>query len=162
MAIAWFICSYKRDPGAHRPTRYCAMDDFTTTITEEGGTWSETEVLGGYALVKVRAEQTTLDTIAGTAGFFRIPIAKLDTQLSSLTTAQRNAIKARLEAMGYGVDELTSTLGNNLGQKTLGDVLRFAASRRLKPRYDKISDVIVCDGAVQTCRAVSSVDADVL
>ncbi len=156
MAIAWYICSYKRVVGAHRPTRYCAMDDFTPQIQADGGAWAETEVLGNYALVKVRASQTTIDLIAAAQGFLRIPLARLDVLLSSLTQAQRTAISDRLTAMGYTADEITA-LGN-IRNRTLGDVLRFAASRRLKPRYDAVGDQIVLDGPVQTCRLVNDVD----
>lgn len=160
MAIQWFICTYKRTTG-RMPGRYCAMDDYTPQILADSGSWSETEVLGGYALVKVRASDATLNTIANDAGFLRIPIALLDTQLSTLTSQQRTAIRDRLNAMGYSDSEILAALGNNLGQRTLGQVLRFAASRRLKPRYDAIQDLIVLDGEIQTCRLVDDVDAEI-
>ena len=56
MAIAWFICGYKL---RRANMRYCAMDDFTALINTDAGTWSESEVLGGSALVKVRANAAT-------------------------------------------------------------------------------------------------------
>lgn len=161
MAVAWYICTYKRRLGTPRPTRYCEMDDFTAQIFADGGDWSESEVLGNYALVKVRASQATLDAIAAAPGIIRIPLARLDVQLSALTSQQRTVLRNRLEAMGYTVEEITGALGNNLGQRTLGDLLRFAASRRLKPRYDADQDVIVCDGPVQVCRPVGDVDTAV-
>ena len=50
--IAWYLCEYKRKIGAIRPTRYCAMDDFTKQIYPSGS-WSETEIDGNKAIVKV-------------------------------------------------------------------------------------------------------------
>lgn len=161
MAIAWFITFYKRRAGP-RPIRYCAMDDFTAQINADGGTWAESEVLGGYAVVKVNAAAATLTAIAGTAGFQRIPVATtLGTAMSALSNAQRTAIRNRLEAMGYTLGEIQGALGTNLAGVTLGDVLRFAAQRRLKPRYDSVQDQIVLDGDYQPCRPIADVDAAV-
>jgi hypothetical protein len=67
MAYAWFICGFKQ---WFRPnSRICTMNDFTAQINADGGAWSASEILGGYALVKVRANANTLTTIAGTTGF---------------------------------------------------------------------------------------------
>lgn len=159
MAIAWFLCQYKRNMNARRPTRYCAMDDFTQAIYTDGGKWSETEVLGNYAIVKVRANDSTLATIAAADGFTRLPLKLLNETLANLTLAQRTAIANKLAEIGYTVDDL-STFGN-LRDKTLAQVLKFAASRRLKPRYDSDSDTIICDGDVCSCRPIEDVDADV-
>jgi hypothetical protein len=142
--------------------RYCAMQDYSDIIFADNGDWSETEVLGNYAIVKVRASDATLDTIAGAQGFLRIPPGlDLSTPLSSLTIAQINAIHDRILAMGYTDAEIQAALGNNLRNRTLGQVLRFAASRRLKPRYDAIADQIVLDGSVQSCRLVDDVDTEI-
>ena len=165
MALAWFICTYNRrtpPPTPGRATRYCAMDDHTATIRADGGDWSESEVLGNYALVKVRAAAATLTTIGATAGFYRIPAAaSLTTPLSTLTGGQRTALRARLEAMGYDTAEITASLGSNLALRTLGDVLRFAASLRRKPRYDAIADEIVMDGDIRTCKPIDDVDREI-
>lgn len=161
MPIGWFIAPYKRRTDATRPTRYCAMDDFTAQITSDGGAWTESEVLGDCAVVKVDASATTLQTIAGTSGFQRIPLQRLDDPLSSLTNAQRNAIRNRVIAMGYTQAEINAALPN-LANVTLGQVLRFIATRRLKPRYDSATDTIVLDGEIQTPRSIDSVDAEVV
>ena len=138
------------------------MNDFTALIRADGGDWSESEVLGGYAVVKVRASAATLTIIAAEPGFQRIPRDLLDDSLSSLSTAQRRAIKDRLNAMGYTDAEISAALGNtNLNLVTLGQVLRFAASRRLKPRWDAVQLQIVLDGAFQACRAIDDVDVAV-
>lgn len=165
MAIAWFICPYKRDLTARRPTRYCAMNDFTPQILAEGGTWTESEVLGNYAVVKVRASATTLTTIAGTPDFTRIPnhIALSD-QLGDLTNTQRNTLLTLLQNMGYPLAEISAALGGTLANwrtHTLGDVLRFITRRRQAPRYDAANDAIVLDGAIHACRDIANVDAEV-
>ena len=55
MPTAWYIIPYRRRPARRRPTRYVAIDDHTAQIRDYGGTWSEVEVLGDRAIVKVRA-----------------------------------------------------------------------------------------------------------
>jgi len=137
------------------------MDDYTPQIFGEGGNWSESEVLGNYAVVKARASQATLDTIAADPLFLRIPLDRLDISLGQLTPQQRTLIRGRLQAMGYTQAEIFGSLDSNLAKVTLGQVLRFAASRRHKPRYDPIQDEIMLDGEVQTCRSIESVDAEV-
>jgi len=162
MTIAWFIAAYKRRTGAPRPTRYCAMDDFTAAILGDGGWWAETEILGDRAIVKIRASAATIADIAAAAtGIKRLPKDRLDDSLASLSPAVRSALRAELQDMGYSLAEIGAHFGSDLGNFTLGDVLRFAASRRLKPRYDAGSDSILCDGPTQPCRPLDSVDAEV-
>ena len=172
MALAWFICPYKRmtvttgDPpvtvNVVPPTRYCAMDDFTVTIQADGGDWAETEILGDHALVKVRASAATLTLINGAQDVLRIPShVGLGDTLGDLTAGQRNAIFAKLEALGYSHAEVTAALPANWQTVTLGQVLRFAASRRLKPRHDVGTDAIVLDGPEQPVRPVEDVHAAV-
>ncbi len=160
MAIAWFLCPYKRDLVATKPVRYCAMNDFTPLIAADGGRWSEIEILGDRAIVKVNASQSTLDTIAGAATFRRIPLAALDNPLSSLTGGQRTAIRNEILAAGYTLAEVNAAFPN-LANNTLGQVLRFMATRRLKPRYDSGIDTIILDGTVQPCKSVDVVDGEV-
>jgi hypothetical protein len=165
MALAWFICQYKIKTGNWRPVRYCAMDDFTAQINADGGSWAESEVLGGYALVKVRANTTTLTTIGGTTNFQRIPNwVNLSDILSTLTTAQRTAIQNRILAMGYTQAEINAVMGNNLTAwrtRTLRQLLNFIAQRRLKPRWDSETQQIVLDGVLVACKPIASVDAEV-
>jgi hypothetical protein len=162
MPVAWFICPYKRRIGAPGPTRYCAMDDFTSQIVADGGDWSETEILGDAAIVKARASVGTLTIIAGTAGFQYIPLAILTSPLSSLTAGQRAAIVAKAQELGYSLAEIQARFpGADLSTFTLGDVLRFLATRRLRPRYDVGTDTIICDGPSDPVRPVSDVDAAV-
>jgi hypothetical protein len=162
MAIAWYLCPYKRDLSARHPSRYCAMDDFTAAIRANGGEWAETEVLGDHAIVKVRANVATLTTIAEAAGFTRLPVDRLDDPLSSLSVVQKTAIRNKVIALGYTAAEVTARFGDDLGVYTLGELLRFVASRRLRPRYDIDTDTIICDGPIQPVRSVDSVDEAVV
>lgn len=161
MPVAWFFAPYARRVSASRPTRYCVMDDFTEQITADGGGWAEAECLGDQAVVKVNASSATIQAIVADGRFDRVPLRLLDESLASLTNAQRNAVRNKLLELGYADDEILQRLGSNLGTKTLGDVLRFALRRRLKPRYVEESDTIVLDGEDQVCRTVESVDAEV-
>jgi len=132
MAIAWFFSHYKTRLG--RPTfRYCAIDDYTSLVEADGGKWDCIEVLGDQAIVKVRASGTTLATIALDTNVDRIPVALLNDPLSTLTTPQKNALKNKLNELGYTNSEITARFGGlDLSAYTLADVLRFAATRRKK------------------------------
>lgn len=161
--IGWYIVSYKiAEPpysGAPRNMRYCAMDDYTSVIYGEGGQWTETEILGDRAIVKVRASSTTLTMLNGV--YKRLPKDRLDDSLSSLSTTAKQALKSEALDMGYTIEELQEKFPNDLGTYTLREVLKFFATRRLKPRYDSNTDTIYIDGIVQTCRLLDSVNAEV-
>lgn len=157
MPIAWFLVPYKRRVGMVPVTRYCAMDDFTASVTA----WTETEVLGDRAIVKVRALSGVLTTLNAEPGFVRLPKDALDDPLSDLTAGQKTALRDILTDMGYTLSEIQNRFGSDLGAYTLHDVLRFMASRRRKPRYDTGTDAIILDGEVQDCRSVEDVDSGV-
>ncbi len=159
MAIGYFIVPYVRRAGA-RPLREVSLNALTDTILAEGGAWSEVEVLGNQAVVKVRASAGVLTQINGLAGVSRIPLAQIDDSLSSLTAGQRSAIVTILTDAGYTVGEVTARFPN-VAQATLRDVLKFLASRRRKPRYDVGTDTIVVDGAVQGCGSIDALELTV-
>lgn len=161
MATGWFIAPYKRRvrPQLSGIVRYCAMNDFNVQIQAfNGGRWAETEVLGQHAIVKVRASAATMTAIANTAGFTRIPVAALDDTLSSLTTAQKNAIRNKVQALGYTLAELQERFPNDLGTYTLRQLLMFVAQRRRLVRYDAGTDSIIDDGPDQPVRPLADVD----
>lgn len=164
MAIAWFICGYKIRTGT-RPVRYCAMDNFTASIEADGGAWSESEILGSYAVVKARAAAATLTSIGGTTGYYRIPsFTVLADALTGLTASQRTAIQSRILAMGYTQGEIDAAMGNTLAlwrQKTLSVLLRFIAQRRLESRWDSVQQQFVLSGALQDCKPIDQVNAEV-
>lgn len=168
MALAWFICGFNFVEGHNGPNsrRVCAMDNFSPSIFADGGAWSESEVLGGFAVVKVRASVATLTIIGGTAGFTRIPNnwVDLSTTLGSLTTGQRTTLLNLITSMGYTTAEINAALGSNLTgwrTKTLGQVLRFIAQRRLKSRWDNVQHQIVLDGILQSCKPIDDINAEV-
>lgn len=156
--VGWFLAPYVRDRSRPRPTRYCVVREHSDAIRSDAGSWSHAEVLGNVAIVKVQASPATLAAIAARPGVTRLPLTLLADPLSSLTVAQRTAIRQRLEGLGYPLQEIRDRLGDDLGARTLGDVLRFAASRRRKPRYDRAVDAIVLDGPTQPCAPIERVD----
>ncbi len=160
--IGWYVAPYKikqEVPDGLRNMRYCAMDDYTNTIFAESGNWSETEILGNRAIVKVRASESTLTILNDV--FKRIPKNRLDDTLSDLSTTVKQALKNEALDMGYSIVELQERFPNDLGTYTLKDVLRFYAKRRLKPRYIASTDEIKIDGIEQVCKSIESVDAEV-
>lgn len=157
MPIGWFLVPYKRLVDPSRIVRYCAMNDFTPQVTS----WSETEVLGQHAIVKVNATNSVLTTIAGTSGFKRIPVSLLDDPLSSLSVAQRNAIRTKILSLGYTAAELDAEFPGDIRNFTLRQLLQFVARRRRKVRYDSGTDSIIDDGPDQPVRPVAEVDAAV-
>ena len=133
-------------PDSH--IRYCAMRDFDSLIVADGGRWDEVEIPGNRAIVKVVASQATLSTINAAPGFVRVPKDRLDDPLSTLSAAQRTAIKNQILNAGYTLSEV-NTAFPDLSVVTIGDVLRFMASRRLQPRYDIATNTIICDGPIR-------------
>lgn len=135
MALAWFGCPYKvntTDP--NNPFRYCAMDDFTAQILADGGAWREGEILGDYALVKVRASAATLTAINAAPGMLRVPNHfDLSDTLGDLTAPQRTAILNFALARGYTQAQIDAALPANWQNVTLGQVLRFLSSRWRRP-----------------------------
>lgn len=159
MAIGWFLVPYATQTfRGINAGRYCAMQNFSTQIAADGGNWAETEVLGGYAIVKVRAAPATLTAINNAVGFTRLPKDKLDDPLSDLTNPQKVALRDKVISLGYTLEEITARFGNDLGQYTLRQVLRFVASRRLTPRYDPNTQTVVLDGNEVVPLSVDVVD----
>jgi hypothetical protein len=161
MPVGWFLVPYKRRPDVFRVVRYVAIDDLTPAIIADGGVWSEVEVLGQHAIVKVRAASGTLQDVANLAGVQRIPVARLDDSLSSLTNQQKTAIRNKVTSLGYSIAELQDRFPNDLGSYTLRELLLFIASRRRKVRYDVQADAIIDDGDVQPVRPLDDADSDV-
>lgn len=167
--MAWFFAPYKRrDPRPGSPGRYCAMDDFTAQIIADGADpanpWAEIECLGNYAVVKVPSTTSaaTLNAINAAPGFQRVPLARLDDPLSTLTAAQRNQVQNFIvNTLGYPLSELQADLGTDLSTHTLRDVIRFTLKRKLLPRYNQPTDTIVLDGPQVTPAPVETIDAQI-
>lgn len=152
---SWFLAPYKAGSVPH--IRYCGMDDFSSLIFADGGQWREVEILGNWCLVKVKASAGTLTTIAGT--YRRIPASKMDDPLSSLTNAQKTALRNMATDAGYTLAEIQAALGD-LSTATLGDLLRFLATRRITPRFDAVSRTIIFDGPARPCRSIDDLDKE--
>jgi len=152
---SWFIAPYKTAGVPH--IRYCGMDDFSSIILADGGQWREVEILGNWCLVKVKASAGTLTTIAGT--YRRIPASKMDDPFSSLTNAQKTALRNMATDAGYTLAEIQAALGD-LSTATLGDLLRFLATRRITPRFDAVSRTIIFDGPARPCRSIDDLDKE--
>ena len=111
--------------------------------------------------MKVSASNSTLNQVANLPGVSRIPVARLDDPLSTLTNPQKTAIRNRVQALGYTLAEIQARSPNDLGTYTLRDLLTFVASRRRKIRYDQATDSIIDDGDLQPVRPVEEMDAEV-
>lgn len=164
MATAWFLCGFDQRV-THVPPyfmRYCRMDEFWPDISAAGGTWDYTEVLGGYAVCKVRASDTVLQTIANAAGFFRVPVARLSDTLGSLNQQTIINIRDRVLAMGYTQEEVSAALPANWRQITLRQLLHFVSSRRRRLRLDRIQNTYSLDGEITICSpTIEEVDINV-
>lgn len=147
MATGWFFTQYQRWNDPTRPgliaRRHPIWIRHMDAILADGGAFMETDLPRQNVLVKVRASVSTLQAIAADPDVQRLPRDLLDDPLSTLTTAQRNALRNRLLDMGYTTAELNASLPGNIGSYTLRQVLRFAARRAFHPRYDSATDSIV-------------------
>lgn len=159
--IAWFVAPYVRRPGVERISRYCVIDDLTDLIRADGGDWSETEVLGNWALVKVSASASTIAAVDALTGVFLMPFTSLDDSLSGLAQNAKNQWRQQMLAQGYTSAEIDAALPGDLGNYTARQVLDFMATRRLKVRYDAGTDTIIADGEPQVVRPVADIDAAV-
>lgn len=65
MSSAFFLCPYKNAP-VETPIvgRYVAMDDHTPEVVVAGGDWSEAEIDGNQAIVRVRATDAILNSLS--------------------------------------------------------------------------------------------------
>ncbi len=159
--IAWYIAPYKireNTPDGLNNERYCAMDDYTDKIIyEDKGNWSETEVLGNRAVVKVKASASTLTILDSI--FERMPKDGLEDSLTAVSVTDKTALKDEVLNMGYSNIEWDEEFPNNLGTYKLKNILHFYTKRRLKPRFD--GNKIIIDGIEQVCRTIESVDVEV-
>lgn len=162
MPVGWFVAPYKRRPDPNgRIIRYVVVDDLTAQIRADGGHWTEAQVLGNQAIVKVRASAQTLQDIDDLPGVSRIPKDALDDTLDTLTNPQRQALRQIALDAGYTTNEFNTRFPGGLSTVTVGDFLRFLATRRRKPRYDQATDSIIDDGALMPVRTIESVDEEV-
>lgn len=145
MPIGWYIVPYKRIvpyDGPWLAERYCEIEDHRASLTSV----AYVQILGDRAIVKLRATTPVLQTLNGL--FKRLPKDTLLSPLSDLSPAVKTALRDEALDQGYTMAEITARFGTDLGAYTLGDVLRFMATRRRLPRYDSGTDVVIMDGAI--------------
>lgn len=148
MPHAWYLAPYRLVGPAHRQ---CEIEQYFDAIGAEGGDYRYVEVLGGYGVVKVRASSATLTMLAGLLDWRRLPKDRLDDPLSDLTTNQRNQLRDVILSLGYSLSELQARFPGDLRDYTLRQVLRFAATRRLKPVLNTVTGEVTLSGEVQPC-----------
>ena len=154
--IGWFICQYRQDAIRKRLLKI-PMNDFNAQIRADGGMWDSIEIPNGRVLVKVRASAATLSAIAGTAGFSRVPLERLDDSLSALTAQQRTAIRGELSDAGFTNQEINSAIPN-LASATVRDVFSLLSSRRITRRYDPVTETHFFDGAPRSTMPLTHFD----
>jgi hypothetical protein len=88
------------------------------------------------AIVKVRASDQSLAKIKAAPRVFRLPKEKRDALGSDLLIQAKTAIRNKLTDIGYALSEMRNALGNDIGSRTLCQVLAFAAWRRVQARFD--------------------------
>jgi len=166
MSVAWFIAPYtiwvNPDPnGFPKWTRRPKFLELSSQIFGDGGAWAGSEALGNVIIAKIRASDQTLNAIAALTGVIRLPKNMLSHSLSDLTSQQKSTIVNKLRNMGYPLQEIRDNIGSDIGEKTLGDVLRFAARRRLTPRLDTTSGELVVDGDTRPTKSIDATDDEV-
>lgn len=166
MPIAWFIAPYVTwvNPDTNGWPKWRRQPKFlelASQIYGDGGTWAGSEALGNVVIAKIRASDTTLDNIAALVGVIRLPKNMLSHTLADLTAAQKNAIVNKLRNMGYPLQEIQDNIGADIGDKTLGDVLRFAVRRRFTPRLDTGTGELVVDGDPRPTKSIDATDDEV-
>jgi len=155
--IGWFIGTYKRKNSTRMPIRYCVIEDYSNLILADNGSYVYGEVLGNFAIIKVKASTATIATIANDSNVTQIPLTSIDDSLATLSNNQRNAIRNQVLSAGYTSAEFSAAIPD-LTNATLRQVFKFLASRKQEPRYDKVTDTIVFDGLIDACRSIEELD----
>lgn len=157
-AVSWWVAPYVRADEYGRVVRVCKIEQYASLIAAEGGSYRAAEILGGYCVAKVRANAAAVTALAADADLQRLPKDRIDDPLSTLTNQQKTRLRNFILSLGYTAQEVQARFPNDLGTYTLRDVLRFMATRRLKPRYDSAADTIVLDGPIQPVKSPDTLD----
>ena len=135
MPVAWFLGPMVRDDtiGHGFPTR--------VTFIRAGNppdslNYKCAEVLGNYCVCKVRASDTVLDQIGALPNVDRVNKDLLNDPLSDLPPAAKQRLKDIALSLGYTVQEINDRFPGDLGDYTLGDVLRFYGKRWRRPFWN--------------------------
>lgn len=158
--VSWWVAPYVRADEFGRHIRVCKIEQYAAQMRADGGGYREAEILGNYCLAKVRAGASTVTAMAADVDLQRLPKDRMDDPLSSLTNQQKTRLRNFVLSLGYTTQEVQARFPNDLGTYTLRDVLRFMATRRLKPRYDKATDTVILDGPVQPVKSPDQLEAE--
>lgn len=166
MAVGWFLAPYTIEPPTTEWPKGRRLTPWRPLLAricnEDGGAWAGAECLGNHLVAKIRASEVTLAEIAALPGVARLPKALLSSPLADLTPQQKAAIRNKLEVLGYTLAEIRADLGNDIGERILRDVLRFALKRRFGFRFDEPSQTLVFDGPERPIgKPVESIDSEV-
>lgn len=150
MATYWWICRYVKAMGEFgRPfVRVSAFESYHDDLTKEGAKWRYEEIAGNRCLVRAEMSDALAQTIALDVNCLPLPLKRLDQTLGELSPQARSTLQDLAVEMGYSLTEIRNRLGNNVATVTLGQLLRFLASRRIKPRYSDDKTDVVFDGPV--------------
>lgn len=162
MATYWWLCRYVKAVGEfNKPfVRVSAFELYYQDLVKEGAKWSYEEIAGNRCLVKAEMSDSLAQTIALDVHCMPLPLKRLDQTLGELSPQARSTLQDLAVEMGYTLTEIRNQLGNNLASVTLGQLLRFLASRRIKPRYNAEKTDVVFDGPVIPLRASLVDDLD--
>lgn len=164
MPVGWYIVPFRKDEAYAGPllaSQDLAIIDHEAAIIASGGAFAWVRILGQRAIVKVRASTAVLQTLNGV--YKRLPKNSFNDSLADLSGPVKAALRDEALDQGYTLAEIQARFGNDLGQYTLAEVLRFMATRRRKPRYDEGTDTVIEDGDIVTipADALDKIEAEV-
>lgn len=151
----WWLCRYVKSVGEfNKPfVRVSAFELYYHDLVRDGAKWRYEEIAGNRALVRAEMSDALAQTIAMDVNCLPLPLNRLDQTLGELSPQARSTLQDLAVEMGYSLTEIRNRLGNNLANVTLGQLLRFLASRRIKPRYNADKTDVVFDGPVIPLRS---------
>ena len=100
----WYLCPYDITTVGTRTFRTPAISRFIPSVPNaDSANWDEAEILGNHVVVKVFAPDATHTLIQAEPDFFLIPVG------ISVPNPQRNAVRTKLNALGYTDTEINGT-----------------------------------------------------
>lgn len=159
MPVAWYIVPYVRDPSPPTGPWFPGLTLALNVDTPElAGMWDAIEAGAGYAIVKIKAEDKTLETL--NALYKRLPSDNLKGSLENVPRDQKDDLRQTLLDMKYSAEEIDAQFPRGFDGHTLEEVVKFMASKRRLPRYDEAKDEHVFDGQefVEDAKRVDDLD----
>ncbi len=134
MAIAWFTVPYVPAiiTAGERPGRELLLLQQHDLRAQ----WSEVEILGNRAIVKMEAAPTVLLAVAALPGVYRFPFRYLKEPVSSEPLAVRLLLRQEMLDQGYTNEQINGRFGRGFEGATFRDVLLFMCSLWKRPFLD--------------------------